>query len=182
MEVSGSVMVHHRARFVSLRLPSARQPRLAVWARGVPAGQGESSTKWRFGPRKADILTVNPTTKWYRTESPPYRLQKTGIMPQTSGDFRQIFRSIRRIGNLETAPCGPDPPHWRRSSRNWWRHPGHDLVRHLVLLTCKIAGENRSRPRLIDSSVQEIDAYVIGFFISLFFKKNSLIRIKNPAD
>ena len=39
---------------------------------------------------------------------------------------------------------------------------GQELVRHLVLLTCKIAGENRSRPRTRVTSVREIDAYAFA--------------------
>ena len=37
-------------------------------------------------------------------------------------------------------------------------HAGQNLVRHRVVLTRKIAGENRSRPRPQETSVREMDA------------------------
>jgi Transposase IS66 family len=44
----------------------------------------------------------------------------------------------------------------------------HDLIRHLVLLTGKITGENRSRPQSEQTSVQEMDAYKISLFVDNF--------------
>jgi hypothetical protein len=46
---------------------------------------------------------------------------------------------------------------------------GSKFVGHIVVLTCKFVGENRSRPNREETSVQEMDAYAAPIEVSVHF-------------
>ena len=87
-----------------------------------------------------------------------------------------VYDNLSR-GNRWAVKWGPLEEGMMRSPESFAiARAGQWSVRHLVLRTCKIAGENRSRSWLRATSVRKMDGYLLVARNSLFLRQNSLFR------